>query len=150
MKKVVCIMMIMFYVCIPAISQERVVQSNLLPYAELSRKPEGFLRNLLDPSKFYMTQSYSFSVLSSGRQTYNMGLYLNTMTYRFSDPLLMQLRVGYMHQPLGGSSYMSSAQQGSLFIQGFNVLYKPMDNMIISLDYESNPYMFANPYWGRW
>ena len=99
-----------------------------------------------------MTQSYSLSYLSSGNRSSNVGLYLNTMTYQFSDPLLMQLRVGYMHQPFGnGSRPLLSQESGSVFIQGANIQYRPTDKMLISFEYNSTPSMMLSPYsWNRW
>jgi len=118
--------------------------------SELVQKPSGFLNTLIDPAKFEMSHSYSLSYLSSGDQSTNVGLYLNTMTYRFSDPLLMQLRIGYMHQPLGGNHHTLSSQQGTVFLQGAHLLYRPGKNMLISIDYESYPTMFFSPYRYGW
>src|SRR4030042_3511774 len=67
--------------------------------AGLRLKPSGFLNALLDPGKFSMEQSYSVAFASSGARSMNQGLYLNTMKYKFSDPLFAQVRIGYLHQP---------------------------------------------------
>lgn len=125
-------------------------KSNIFKPSELVQKPNGFLNYLIDPDKFEMSQSYSLSYLSSGNRSTNVGLYLNTMSYRFSDPLLVQLRVGYMHQPFGGSRSSLASQQGRVFIQGAHLLYRPTENMMISVDYENYPSMLMSPYRYGW
>ncbi|HDQ44788.1 MAG TPA: hypothetical protein ENN17_04700 [bacterium] len=115
---------------------------------EVIRRPTGFLNSLIDPAKFEMQQSYSLSFLSLGGRGYNQGLYLNTMNYRFSDPLMMQIRVGYLHQPLGGQPMMSD-QQGKVFLQRAMLEYRPMDNLSIKLDYESYPSPLMSPLYRR-
>lgn len=113
------------------------------------RKPGGFLHKLIDPSKFEMQQSYSLSFMSDGRRSGNLGLYLNTLNYQFSDPLMMQIRVGVMHQPLGGNQ-MVSEKNGQVFLQRAMLRYQPMDNMSVTLDYQSYPSPMMSPYyWNR-
>ena len=150
MHKLLSAVLIVLLFCMTLFGQENSRTSNLINPSELVQKPTGFLRNLIDPAKFTMTHNYSLSLISSGKRSYNQGLYLNTMTYRFSDPLLMQLKIGYLHQPLGGNAMLPASQQGSVFIQGAHLLYKPTENMYISVDYESYPSMLTAPYWGRW
>ncbi|MBN1780458.1 hypothetical protein JW948_04980 [bacterium] len=150
MVRKIWILLPVILVVVPILAQETSEPRSVFDASEFSLKPEGFLRNLIDPAKFDMSQSYSLSVLSTGKQSMNQGMYLNTMTYRFSDPLLMQLRVGYLHQPFGGNNSLMPSQQGSLFIQGAYLQYKPMENMTISIDYQSYPSSILSPYWGRW
>ncbi len=119
-------------------------QSSIFKANEFVKKPEGFLKYLINPAKFEMQQSYSLSFTSVGGRGYNQGLYLNTMNYRFSDPLLMQVRIGYLHQPLGGNQLMSD-QNGKVFLQKAMLQYKPTENMSIILDYESIPSPMMSP-----
>lgn len=110
-------------------------------------KPAGFLNSLLDPSRFSMTHSYTMSFTRFGNQTLNQGLYLNTMNFRVSDPLLMQVRIGYLHQPFGGYGTAGDAN-GKLFLQRAMVQYKPSDKMSIVFDYQAYPSPIGvNPYY---
>ena len=124
--------------------------SSIFKADDFVKKPDGFLKYLLDPAKFEMQQSYSLSFTSFGGRGYNQGLYLNTMNYRFSDPLLMQVRIGYLHQPLGGNQLMAE-QNGKVFLQKAMLQYKPAENMSITLDYESipSPMMMSPTLWER-
>ena len=113
--------------------------------SKMGLKPKGFLDHLLDANKFSMSHSYSLSVFNVGNQTVSQGLYLNTMNYRFSDPLLLQVRVGYLHQPFG-SLGQQSATSGNLFLQRAMLQYKPTENMTFTVDYQVVPSQLYSPY----
>lgn len=148
--KSVFIMLGLILTAAAVFGQQNPNQSSIFKPGELTQKPTGFLNQLIDPNKFSMSQSYSLSFMSSGRQSTNVGLYLNTMNYQISDPLLMQVRVGYMHQPLGGMSSQTS-QNGNVFLQRAMLQYKPTDSMTFTVDYQQIPYNTLSPYyWNRY
>jgi hypothetical protein len=130
-------------------AETRETKKSIFKANEFVQKPQGFLKYLIDPARFEMTQSYSLSFTSIGGRGYNQGLYLNTMNYRFSNPLLMQVRVGYLHQPLGGNQILSD-QNGKLFLQRAMLQYKSTENTTLMLDYQSYPSTMMSPYyWER-
>lgn len=108
------------------------------------QKPQGFLSQLIDPSKFTMSQSYSVSLMSGGGKTFNQGLYLNTMEYKISDPLVAKVSIGYMHQPFGGPQ-LNQNSNGQVFVQQARLQYTPFKNTMITFDFQQMP----SPYfWG--
>lgn len=109
------------------------------------QKPQGFLSQLIDPSKFSMSQSYSVSVMSGSGKTFNQGLYLNTMEYKFSDPLVAKVSIGYMHQPFGGPQ-LNQNSNGQVFLQQARLQYMPFRNTMITLDFQQVP----GPYFWRY
>lgn len=119
--------------------------------------PKGLAGLLgLNPNRFSMSHSYSLSYLSSGGNGYSQGVYLNTMSYRFSDPLSLSLQWGMMNQPLG-SLGASPLYQSGFFFSGANLEYKPSDKFSVGLQISSQPrsnyyspyyYRLGNPYYG--
>ena len=110
-------------------------------------KPAGFLDALLKSDKFSMSQSYSLSYYSAGKYSGSMGLYLNTLKYQFSDPLMMQVSVGYLHQPFGGVNGLNkNPLQGEVFLESAMFQYKPTENMSITVDYRQIPRSAVSPY----
>ena len=106
----------------------------------LFTQPKGFLDALFNSSRFSMSHSYSMTVGSVGKYGFNQGLYLNTMTWQVADPLLMQIRVGYAHQPLGQSALFGQSQSSSqLFLQQAYLEYKPFKNAKLTFEYQSMP-----------
>ena len=124
-------------------------QSSIFKPSDLVQRPAGIFEGLIDPSRFQMTQSYSISFLTFGSQAFNQGLYLNTLSYRISDPLLARVQIGYMHQPFGGRS-LSGSSNGSLFVRSASLEYNPSDRTRIFFDYESMPAPVLSPYARNW
>ena len=92
----------------------------------------------LDPSRFSMSQSYQVGYLSSGSRGFSQGMYLNTMTYEFSIPLLVSVQWGIASQPLSGFGTSPLMKSGP-FISGTQLLYKPWKNTFIKLEYSQIP-----------
>lgn len=121
-------------------------------------KPDLSLKkmSLLDPERFTMKHQYSMSFSSYNSSGSMMGMYLNTMEYRFNAPLTMRLQVAYQTataQLFGGSNMYSGNpmyDEGRVFVPSFDLVYQPTDNMTIGFffrDYSSaNPYAYGNPY----
>ena len=71
----------------------------------------------------------------------------------FSDPLTMQVRVGYLHQPFGGvlnKGGMQNGINGTLFLQRAMIQYKPTKNMSITVDYQAYPSSMVSPFHYRY
>lgn len=96
----------------------------------------GFLG--LDPNKFSMTQSYSLSFMAAGGQGFGQGMYLNTMRYRFSQPLTLSLQWGILHEPFKGAGLPSAFGSG-FFVSGASLDYAPSKNFKIGVQYSSYP-----------
>ena len=136
---------------IPFLSGQELSKDNhVFKPSELVQKPTGLLNSFLNADRFSMNHSYSLSFMSSGGHSTNLGIYLNTMTYQISDPLMMQLRVGYLHQPFGGMNSIRPSVNNTFFVQGAQILYHPSKNLRVSLEYESIPSMMSPYYWNQW
>lgn len=124
--------------------QYKSTKNNLFDPSTLIKKPKGLLDTFLDPTRFSMSHSYTLTYQTLGKQGFSQGLYLNTMNYQFSDPLLMQLRIGYLHDPFGQNKGINN--QSTLFLQRAMVQYKPYENMTLRVDYQALPSPLLIPY----
>ncbi|MBN1294412.1 MAG: hypothetical protein JXB48_21425 [Candidatus Latescibacteria bacterium] len=127
---------------------------------QMPAKPEFGLRklSLLDPERFTMKHQYMMSFSSTGGNGSLMGMYLNTMEYRFNMPLIMRVKVAYQSQSaqlFGNSSGYSgqpNVDEGRVFIPSFDLVYQPFKNTTIGFFYRDysnlNPYYYNsyNPY----
>lgn len=127
---------------------------------QVDMKPLTSLRSmsLLDPERFTMKQQTIFSYSSSGNYGSSMmGLYVNSMEYRFNMPLTMRLKVAYQNNMSGLFSNSSSMngrpgqETGKLFIPSFDMIYKPWKNTTISFHYRdlSGSNQNYNPYYNN-
>jgi len=112
--------------------------------SEPSVKLKGF--SLLDPSRLKMSQSYTFSYFSSGKQSGTFGLYTNTLEYRISQPLLVRVGLAYLHQPLSMFNRGSQSLNGVL-LPNFQLFYQPSKSFQLRIDVSSMPGWYD--YWYR-
>jgi len=107
--------------------------------------------SIFDPSKFSMQHSFSMSYFSLGGKGVSQGLYLNTMTYQISSPLLLRLQWGIQNFPYNSLAKNNPAFQGGFFLSGAELQYKPSDKLEMKLQFNSMPgyynsYMYDNPF----
>lgn len=105
--------------------------------------------NLFDPNRFFMNQSYSFSMGFGGHGNQSMGMYLNNMSYIVSNNLIVNARLGFIHNPLQMGSPGLNPNISENLIYGADILYKPTENMQLRLRFDKTPYnrrSYLNPY----
>jgi hypothetical protein len=108
-------------------------------FSQLLTQPQELVGWLgLNPNRFSMQHSYSLSYMSLGGHGFSQGVYLNTMSYRFSDPLQVSLQWGVLNQPFGSFGVPSLYQNG-LFVSGASLEYKPSRNFSIGVQYNNIP-----------
>ncbi len=117
----------------------------------MPEKPSGLLDSLFDPSRFQMSQSYTMSVMSFGGRTFNQGHYLNTLSFQVSDPLTVQVGVGFMHQPFGGPNLGfgltgNEQRDGQFYLQQARIRYEISKSAVITVEYQSTPGFNSSPF----
>jgi hypothetical protein len=103
--------------------------------------PSTTLASLWDPRRFSMQHSYTWAMSSDGKHTTAGGLYLNTMQYQISTPLLLRLKWGVSQLPAAGS------EPGAHFKQQFvlpevELWYRPSANFVMRFECSSSPLLF--------
>jgi hypothetical protein len=97
--------------------------------------------NLLDPSKFRMTHSYTFSYFSSGKSSGSFGVYTNVMEYRVSKPLTLTLSLNYLHQPLS-VFHKDDVRIRDAILPNFQLRYKPNDSFSFTINVLTFPSLY--------
>ena len=114
------------------------IQNNFL-------QPRG-LFGLINPDNLNMSQSYTMSFMSTSSGSVMQNMYLNNMRYRISGNMMLNLQLGFMNQPY--SSFSDNGfdmSQGANFLGSATLLYRPTDNMLISIGYSNLPYYQNSP-----
>ncbi len=96
----------------------------------------------LDPSAFSMRHSYSLSYTSFAGQGLSMGVYTNSMFYKISDPLDVQVDFSLMHSPYNTLGSEMQNQLSGLFISRAQLNYRPSDNMWFQIQFRQVPPMY--------
>jgi hypothetical protein len=146
-KKIILITLAALLIPVLGSAQFKSDGRSIFKASDLIRKPTGLFDRLLHSPRFHMTQSYSLSFFSLGGQAFNQGMYLNSLSYQISDPLLAQVQIGYLHQPLGAWGN-SDQTNGRVFVRSASLKYQPSDQMSVHFDFETIPAYSLSPYSG--
>jgi hypothetical protein len=80
--------------------------------------------SLLNPSRFKLYQSYSFSYFSGGGTNSSLGIYTTTLNYQISNPLSLTLSLNYLHQPLSVVGRNNGGIKNAV-LPNFQLNYRP-------------------------
>ena len=105
------------------------------------------LFGFLNSENFSMKHSFSMSYSAFGNEGLALGVYTNSMMYRFSDNLNVQLDASIINSPYStlGKDFQNNIN--GFYISRAAVNYKPWDDVSISLQYRNLPGYFYNPYY---
>ena len=93
---------------------------------------------IFNPENFSMKHSYSMSYNSFASMA--LGVYTNSMSYKFSEDLNVVADISLAHAGLGSYNKALSDQLTGLYLSRAELNYRPFDNFIIQLRYERPPY----------
>lgn len=108
----------------------------------------GSLFSFLKSENFLMKHSFSLSYSAFGNEALSLGVYTNSMFYKFNNNLNAQLDVSFVQSPYStlGKEFQKSID--GFYISRAAVNYKPWNDVLISVQYRNLPYNSYNPYWG--
>ncbi|MFO7445393.1 MAG: hypothetical protein R6W90_03460 [Ignavibacteriaceae bacterium] len=110
------------------------------------------LFGFLNSENFSMDHSFSMSYSASGREGLALGVYTNSMMYRFTNNLNVQVDASFVNSPYStlGDDFQKSIN--GVYISKAAVNYKPWDDVFITLQYRNMPSYTYDPYsyYGRY
>jgi len=105
--------------------------------------------SLLDPSRFRMSHSYSFSYFSGGRTSGSFGVYTNLLECQVSKPLTLTLSLNYLHQPLSVFGEDRLRIKDAI-LPNFHLRYRPSDSFSFTIDVLTFPYSYQQESGNPW
>jgi hypothetical protein len=105
--------------------------------------------SLLDPSKFRMSNSYTFSYFSSGQTSGSFGVYTNVMEYQVSKPLTLTLTLNYLHQPLS-VFHKDDLRIKDALLPNFQLIYRPNNNFSFTINVLTLPSSYYPERYNSW
>ena len=143
MKKAIIIILVM---SIPILTFGQFKKQAELPeFSKIVGRTSGLYLGFLNPEKFSIHHNVSMSFMSFGNAGSMMvNSYLNTINYRFSDPLLLRLNLGIMNTPY--NSFNNPALDNTQFFGGAELFYRPSDNSLIHIGVNMRPGFYRPGY----
>ena len=107
-----------------------------------SLTPNNTRFSLLDLSRLKIRNSYTVSYLSSGNRSGSFGLFVTSFEYQLSNPLNIQVDLGYLHQPF--SMGRNNIDINSRILPNVRVNYSPSPYFNLSVNFMSmgNQYFY--------
>jgi len=113
--------------------------------------------SLIDLSRLEMKHSYSISYFSSGGTGTTIAMYMNSIKYRISNPLTLNINLAWVHQPgaLFSQDRGTPTDYGKI-LPSFRLEYRPSEKFYFEIGYHSiHPYMYydrehTGGYWDRY
>lgn len=99
----------------------------------------SFLSGLFDPSKFNMHHSFSLSYTSFAGQGMSLGVYTNSMQYKFSDDLDVRTDISLMASPFNSLGKDAQSNLSGLFLSRAELNYRPWKNALLQISYRQIP-----------
>lgn len=145
MKRLAFVLCLIFAVTVSAqLKEQRISQPSVVN--SIVKQSPGSLFNIFSPEKFRMNHSYSMSYTSFGGRGLALGVYTNSMFFKLADNMSFQVDASLYHSP-----YNSFGRNAQDQLSGFNISsarfdYKPADNMLITVQYQSLPFNYYSPF----
>lgn len=116
------------------------------PKDGITRNSSNSLLGFIDTNNFSMHHSFGLSFSSFAGEGISLATYTNSMMYKFSDRMNIQLDASLVTSPYSslGKDFQNSLQ--GLYISRAAFNYKPWDDFSISIQYHNYPNYFYNPY----
>lgn len=116
------------------------------PKDGITDNSSGSLFGFLSSDKFSMHHSIGVSYSSIGGYGTSLATYTNSMMYRFSDKMNVQLDASFVTSPYSsfGKEFQNSIQGIYISRAAFN--FKPWDDVSFSIQYRSIPNYYYNPF----
>jgi hypothetical protein len=102
----------------------------------------GLLFGWFDPSKLTMHHSFSLSYQSFGGQGLSLGVYTNSLMYKFSDALDLQADVSLVHSPFSSFGKQFQQDLSGLFLSRAQLTYRPWKNTLFQIQYRQLPPLY--------
>lgn len=117
--------------------------------AMLTPKSNNLLFGFFNPANFKMSHSYNFSYTNFGNSSMALGVYTNSMFYKISDPLTMEVDISLTHSPFNTFGREFQNQFNGIYLSRAALNWRPSENTFINIEFRNLPtaFYFMSPYY---
>lgn len=102
--------------------------------------------DFFNPDNFKMRQSYSMSYTSTGGQGLALGMYTNSLQYKFSNSLDARVDVSLQHSPYSTFDRRVQNSLSGVFLNRAEINFRPAENMLLRVSYRHVPFGLSGYY----
>lgn len=108
-------------------------------------QPSEFFLSFINPDNFSMSHSFSISYSAFSGQGVSLGVYTNSMKYKFSENMNLEVDASLVNSPYNTLGDAFTNDINGLYISRAELNYAPMENMEIKLQFFNSP-LQRSPY----
>lgn len=98
------------------------------------------LLSFFNPENFKMRQNFSMSYMTMGGQGLSLGMYTNSMMYKFSSKVDARVDVSLQSSPYSTLDQRLQSSLTGVFLNRAEINYRPSDNMFLRVSYQKVPF----------
>jgi hypothetical protein len=102
----------------------------------------------INPDNLIMNHSYSMSYTTFGGNGVALGVYTNSLLFKFADNLNLEVDASLVHSPYSSFGKNHQNMLNGIYLSKAQLNYQPWDNFNISVQYRSLPGNYYSPYSG--
>lgn len=102
----------------------------------------GLMFGWFDPNRLTMHHTYSLSYQSLGGKGLSLGVYTNSLMYKFSELLDFQADISLMHSPFNSFGDKMRNDLSGIFLSRAQLNYRPSDNMLFQIQFRQLPPLY--------
>ncbi len=108
--------------------------------------PSGFFTGFFNPQNFDMHHTVSMSYSSFGGQGVALGVYTNSMAYKFSENLDVEADVSFVNSPYSSLGDAHTKSLNGIYLSRAQLNYRFSDDFHVTLRYNQVPGGYYSPY----
>ncbi len=98
----------------------------------------------INPENFSMNHTFSMSYSAGSNFGYALGVYTNTMAYKFTQNLNLEEDASFVNSPYSTFGDGFAKQVNGIYLSRIQLNYQPSDKTSITLQFNQNPTEFYN------
>jgi len=147
MKKLFILLFVMIATVLNAQYRDDLNKQTDLRSGIVNNNSYGSILGFINPDNFTMHHSFGLSYSAfGGVGGMALGVYTNSMAYKFSDKLNLETDISVVNSPYNSFGKDFSKQINGVYLSRVQLNYKPTDNMNIILQYQQVPAGLYSPY----
>ncbi|MBL1212097.1 MAG: hypothetical protein HND52_01955 [Ignavibacteriae bacterium] len=108
--------------------------------------PPSLMLGFFNPENFTMNHAFNLSYTAFGGHGVSLGVYTNSMIYKFNEDLDIQVDASLVTSPYNTFGNNFSDQISGFYLSRAQLNYRPTENSNISIQFRQIPYGYGNPY----
>ncbi|MFH0733438.1 MAG: hypothetical protein V1773_02575 [bacterium] len=113
----------------------------------INNNPSQSFLGFINPNNFSMKHSIGLSYATFGNNAISMGVYTNSMMYKFNDKLNIQVDASLVNSPYSSFGTEFSKQINGIYLSRAQINYQPSDDVRFTVRFSQSPYSsYYSPY----